>query len=250
MDINTAKKTIVQYLTGSYVNRKTLEEACEILNIQDPETVEKFHKEIGLHPDITSDCEAFQSMVDEFCCMTHEERQKEMPEMITHFENCEYCRELFWEVKTIWSLSSPEIKCLSESINAVISTSGIEIVGVSPPESRKYAKAMDEEGIPVREWVFEDDNFTIRVSLTGGESMQAIINLGVISRDGPPAEKEKWSVSVLRKDTRALHTRMKFARDTDVEIPVDPGSWILVVNRSDDSGMQSWEIPLNVRHNL
>lgn len=246
MNIKTAKKTIVNYLSGSCVNRKNIESACKIVNTEASDKIESFYKEIGLHPELTSDCDAFNSMVSEFCILSHEERVKEMPEMLLHFERCPKCRELFWEVKTIWRLSTPEIKCYSEPINVIISSDGIETVGISPPEARKYARAMDQDEIPVREWIFKDDDLTIRIVLTAAEPGKAVISLDIVTPESPAGEDEKWAVSIKDRNSETIYMKMKFKRRSGCEAYLDPGTWILALRRLDKSEQKIWEIPLSI----
>ena len=142
MNVDEATDIIAKYFLGGPAAHKQLAEACAAVNADD-ECRRFFSREFGLGGPPETACEKFAANVAEFAEMLPAQREREMPELARHAEQCAACRQFYWEVREPWipeqaaavtAKGRQLVRKLAEGIRLALGKAG-EIIecGLSPP---------------------------------------------------------------------------------------------------------------------
>jgi|GEM_PF-3311522 len=107
MKLREAKDLITHYLVGhKFVSPRSLRKAVAVIR-SDPRYVNDLLNECGRHSTLTKECVRLRSCVDELCELEPTLFEKQAPELLLHLESCADCREVFWDLKGVWSETTP-----------------------------------------------------------------------------------------------------------------------------------------------
>jgi len=223
MNVDEAAGIIARYLAGGSASRSQLVEACKVVNA-DKESHRFFMREFGLGGPPETTCEKFDANVAELAEMSRAQREREMPELARHAEQCARCRRLYWEVRDPWLSEAAAtvtakgrrmVRTLAEGIRLAMDKTGkIVEFGLGPPSGvlqpvavtaggrmmgEPVQEAEEEEATDVageeREWLLEDEvleegdetggPYAVRIRIRVGGSEGGKMHLWCVV-EGPP----------------------------------------------------------------
>jgi len=270
MQIEDARRLIASYLTGRPVSGEALAAACEMAKT-DAEYIQYLKEELGLRSDWVSECDVFLSNLAEFGEMSSEERDTEMPGLMSHLAHCQSCRRAYWEVVPLWKPATapggggPSVKRLAEGLVVVADTFGrVRQSGWGPsPEEVVVAAAaaggepaaaglggpqVGPHGMGPRRWVFRDEEggCTIHLEVCGRESGGMAIGCRLEAAEASPATSARLRLEVRQVDNNVLFVAGPLANFLAAPLFLPWGEWLIRLLAAGAADTHVWEIPLSL----
>ena len=256
-----ARRIIAAYLAGRPVSGEQLSAASETLR-SDSGHMRFLDEELG-GGEWVSGCDLFLSRAAEFCELTAVEREHRMPELSRHVERCPACREVFWNIRPLWTWrAADDIRARASSLRRVLGEQiriaadaagrlfelGLGPGAVGPRLVASTAALPGADALSAKQWVLRDDEggFVIRLSVTArmedhAAAVVCSFDSGTRGIPPPPVRLE-----VRDQKTDALFLGGRLADFETEPMLLSEGSWILRLRVADDAGERIWEVPLTI----
>jgi len=264
MDAIEARKIIAAYLVGDPVPDADLELALQ-LTAADKPFAQHVRQEHGDHGDWVTDCDVFQSRLDEFAEAGPEEQARRFPSLLKHYRGCRACYDAYWQVMPIWTEDGSDSemsqgqgreRSLSGSIVLSISPGGAVIhdgIGVPPQVRAELYRAAGPDSaespprdVDRRQWVLDDADagIVIRLQVSGTPSGEGTVEITVTAEPDSPVKPARMQLRVSDRISGAVHLAASLSTFQREPLVLPPGSWTLRLESETAKGVYSWEVSL------
>ena len=272
-----AREIVASYLTGNRVSHEELERACNIINAEDRAYADYLRREVGLSSDWTNTCDVFLEHVDTFCEMSRDERQREMPSLVRHAEECASCRGVYWDVKGFWQPSAliaeakTVVRQMAETLRLGVDAAGLLLErGLTPVpvlrlgvagvqldaektvDGRGFLMEEQEEavaGLRQKEWVLDDEenNCSVRLKIEGlpEGGVQIWASLEASAGSLVQVAGARITVRALESGSVWVQAPLEKYSPSGPPLVLPGGRWTISVHAVGGDGNVEWRIPLD-----
>jgi hypothetical protein len=270
MNLEEAKSLIARYLTGQPVAVERLRVACEAVR-PDWDYLQHLRQELGLHDDWSSDCDSFLANVAELSELSRSQREREMPELVTHLAACDTCRRAYWSINPAWVARSADAlkenagqlrKELAEQICLAFDELGNLIEqGFGPPASSpelvfgtmsgggEFFPSEAGEQERKKQWSLADEEsgWVVQFETEACSETEVSFRCSIRRKFDELLDASGVRIEVWDAQNKALHLAGALGDFAQEPLVLTGGSWLLRLQTSDKDGELSWEIPLRLR---